>query len=87
MLPLEPLSQLAATAATEMKELYGAERVAGVAKLEGLCAWARDTSAWEGFAEPSRGACEAIAHNRPRPGHSARGRAVDPGRDASPRRA
>ena len=39
-----------------------------------VCAWVRDTKAWERFEEPERSAVEAIATNTPRPGHSVLGK-------------
>lgn len=70
--PAAVRSRLAATAAAELYE-FGASEVAGVAALEGLSAWIRDAAAWEALEEPGAGAVEAVAKNRPRPGHSVLG--------------
>ena len=54
---------------------HGAERVAAVAALPGLCEWVVETRGWEGegLTEEQRGAVEAVARNEPRPGHSVLG--------------
>jgi len=81
--PQEALSNVVATAKREVETLAGCDKVAGVARLDGsrdhcgrhgLCAWVRETKAWEGFEEPARGAVEAIATNTPREGHSVLGK-------------
>ena len=70
--PLDAMATLARTAANEMRE-FGADKVAAVARLRGLNAFLVETEAWEAYDEPSRGAIEAIALGRPRPGHSVLG--------------
>ena len=81
--PQEVLSRVVSTAKTEVENLASCDKVAGVARLDGsrshcgkhgLCAWVRDTKAWERFEEPERSAVEAIATNTPRPGHSVLGK-------------
>ena len=81
--PQEVLSRVVATAKTEVENLASCDKIAGVARLDGsrshcgkhgLCAWVRDTKAWERFEEPERSAVEAIATNTPRPGHSVLGK-------------
>ena len=51
---------------------HGAERVAAIAALPGLCEWVVDTRGWEGegLTEEQSGAVEAVARNEPRSGHS-----------------
>ena len=66
--PQEVLSTVVATAKTEVENLASCDKIAGVARLDGLCAWVRDTKAWERFEEPERSAVEAVATNTPRPG-------------------
>ena len=68
--PQEVLSRVVSTAKTEVENLASCDKIAGVARLDGshgLCAWVRDTKAWERFEEPERSAVEAIATNTPRP--------------------
>ena len=75
--PQEVLSRVVSTAKTEVENLASCDKIAGVARLDGshgLCAWVRDTKAWERFEEPERSAVEAIATNTPRPGHSVLGK-------------
>ena len=75
--PREVLSRVVSTAKTEVEHLAECDKIAGVARLDGshgLCAWVRDTKAWERFEEPERSAVEAIATNTPRPGHSVLGK-------------
>ena len=81
--PQEVMSRVVSTAKTEVENLAECDKIAGVARLDGsrahcgkhgLCAWVRDTKAWERFEEPERSAVEAIATNTPRPGHSVLGK-------------
>ena len=75
--PQEVLSRVVSTAKTEVEHLAECDKIAGVARLDGshgLCAWVRDTKAWERFEEPERSAVEAVATNTPRPGHSVLGK-------------
>ena len=68
--PQEVLSRVVSTAKTEVENLASCDKIAGVARLDGshgLCAWVRETKAWERFEEPERSAVEAIATNTPRP--------------------
>lgn len=71
--PTHVMATLAKTVAVEMAA-FGAERVAAIARPAGLCAWIAATRAWEAYDEPGRGAVEAVALNRPRPGHSVLGK-------------
>ena len=57
---------------------HGAERIAAVARLPGLCAWIVATRAWDGLdaaelGDDAAGAVEAVARGVPRPGHSVLG--------------
>ena len=57
---------------------HGAERVAAVARLPGLCAWIVETAAWAALdagevGTEAAGAVEAVARGVPRPGHSVLG--------------
>ena len=56
-MPQEVLSRVVSTAKTEVENLASCDKIAGVARLDGshgLCAWVRDTKAWERFEEPER---------------------------------
>ena len=52
--PTAVMARLATTLAAEMGE-FGADKVAAIARLDGLCAFIANTKAWEPFDEPSPG--------------------------------
>ena len=74
-LPLNLASAPLIEAAVAGVRERGADRVAAVAALPGLCAWIVEQQAWEGrgFDDEQAGAVVAVARGEPRPGHSVLG--------------
>lgn len=74
-LPLNLASAPLIEAAVAGLRERGADRVAAVAALPGLCKWIVEQRAWEGrgLDEEERGAVVAVARGEPRPGHSVLG--------------